>query len=76
MGPTSQRESPPHYRRTVGRRACLLAAENRAIARPAPEAAAAEGNSETADDLAILDYVMLNFLEDFTTRRKVRSAGV
>jgi hypothetical protein len=60
------------YRRTGGSKACLAAEENRAIARPAPEAAAAEGNSETADELAILDYVILDVVEDFTPRRKVR----
>jgi hypothetical protein len=53
-----------------------VAEEDRAIARPASEAAAAEGNSETADELTILDYVMLDFVEDFTSWRTVRSAEV
>jgi hypothetical protein len=50
--------------------------ENETIVRLAPEAVAVEGNSEMADELDILDYVMLDFVEDFIPRGKVRGAGV
>jgi hypothetical protein len=50
--------------------------ENETIARPGLEATGDEGNPNPADELAIPDYVMLDFAEDFVPSGKVRDARV
>jgi hypothetical protein len=50
--------------------------ENEVIARPGLDATDSEGNPNPADELAIPDYVMLDFAEDFVPSGKVRSARV
>ena len=53
-----------------------MAEENEIIARPGLEAIGGEGNLNPADDLAIPDYVLLDFAEDFVRSGKVRDARV
>ncbi len=51
-----------------------MAEENKFSARPGLEALGGEGNLIPADELAIPDYVLLDFAEDFVPAGKVRDA--
>jgi hypothetical protein len=53
-----------------------MAEENKIISRPGLEAIGGEGNPHPADELAIPDYVLLDFAEDFVPSVKVRDARV
>jgi hypothetical protein len=52
----------------------LMAEENEVIARLEPEATDGEGNPNPTDELAIPDYVMLDFAEDLVPPGKARDA--
>jgi len=53
-----------------------MAEESEVIARPGPEATDSKGNPNPADELAVPDYVMLDFAEDFVPSGKVRGERV
>jgi hypothetical protein len=77
MGLSGQSEGLPPFLLWGGiKESYLMAEENEVTVRPGLEAIGGEGNPNPADELAIPDYAMLDFGEDFVPSGKVRDARV